>query len=481
MPYVHILASMHPPHCQSVGKMSRPHVLSLFEQDTHRFIAVDGGFRPAWLEPASEICLTEADFDALEHAATRCQKRFGGHLPWTIGRDRSIRTSEMVGLVDAGSVHAEILPKIDRVSDSVPTARVRLLELVTFTERLPETSDYEASLQTNRQPFLETMIGVFADSLRGALLQGVYQAYRPEATDRTTIRGRIDFARQVTHNASRPDRIACRFPLHTADHALNRVLLDATVRLRAVSRRLRNRQILDEIEAMFDGIKRGACTAADCDHIMLSRLTERFAPPLRLARLFLSALSPDLTSGQAPGVTLLFDMNRLFEAYVARVAQVFLSAELVTFVQRSIGHLLRWPTDEQLSEAKYLHSLEPDLVFCALSPRPPLTVIADTKYKCVSRLADLDIDDTRQLFAYLMTWQARPGDAPATDALLLYPASENGMAQLGAGEYLTTMTANRLRLWVASLDLRSNTPSLESRRAVADQLRKVLVRIGLLP
>lgn len=84
-------------------------------------------------------------------------------------------------------------------------------------------------------------------------------------------------------------------------------------------------------------------------------------------------------------------------------------------------------------------------------------------------------------FSYLMAWWRRSNAASATDAVLLYPAIDNGITHPSASEYLPMAVADHLRLWVASLEIRSGLSAYESRHAVAEQLHKILMHIGLSP
>jgi 5-methylcytosine-specific restriction enzyme subunit McrC len=52
-----------------------------------------------------------------------------------------------------------------------------------------------------------------------------------------------------------------------------------------------------------------------------TRLAARYESALRLARLILFHLAPNMKSGDTPLLALLFDMNDLWERYVAKLAR----------------------------------------------------------------------------------------------------------------------------------------------------------------
>jgi 5-methylcytosine-specific restriction enzyme subunit McrC len=58
------------------------------------------------------------------------------------------------------------------------------------------------------------------------------------------------------------------------------------------------------------------CSAADIDRLPFNRLTEAWRPLFQRAAWFLRGLFPDVRTGGVDGLCLVFDMQRLFEAFV---------------------------------------------------------------------------------------------------------------------------------------------------------------------
>src|SRR5205823_9114854 len=71
------------------------------------------------------------------------------------------------------------------------------------------------------------------------------------------------------------------------------------------------RQLMDEVSLL------SFVSAADASSTLLTRLNQRYAPLLNLARLFLDGGAIQLAADDLSMFAFVFDMNQLFEAFVA--------------------------------------------------------------------------------------------------------------------------------------------------------------------
>lgn len=164
--------------------------------------------------------------------------------------------------------------------------------------------------------------------------------------------------------------------------------------------------------AAFPEVGSQPVTVADFDRMRLDRRTLRYEEALELARLLLFAERPDLRWGGAPVLSLLFDMNALFEAYVLRQLRRVPGVHV-----RSQARKVFW------RGAGGVKVVKPDLLVTVDGSDEVLVI--DTKWKVPAGDRPSD-DDLRQLFAYLRTFGSRRG-------LLLYPrATKDQRATDGA-------------------------------------------------
>ena len=343
--------------------------------------------------------LTEAETGRLHALAERAAKRLklgsGAVLTRTV---KGLQAGQVVGVLAIPGRTVEILPKIDGEDHAVRKALVHMLGVA----RDLRVADGEiAALGTQRLDLLELLIRLFADRLRAALRSGLPRRYLAREEDLPLLRGRLDVIRQTTHLAVRPDRLACRFDELSEDTPLNRVLKAAVKRLADHARTAANIRSLAELAARFESV--GDSRAPLDERVRLDRTNAAFHRLHRLARLFLRGDWQSTASGSAPGFSLLFPMNDLFENFVGRSLKRALAPRRVSLQDSS---------HYALEEKRF--ALRPDAVI------DDGAVVLDTKWKRLKPdKENLGVEqaDVYQMLAYGQAYEAKR-------LILLYPWSE---------------------------------------------------------
>ena len=134
--------------------------------------------------------------------------------------------------------------------------------------------------------------------------------------DLPTLRGQLDIARQFTHHAVNPSRLACRFDLLSEDTPLNRIMKAAVVLLSRLSRRSANQQRLRELSFVYADIVDVPVPALRWNEVVMDRTNRSWQDLFAMARLFLQDRYQTTTGGTGQGTAMLFEMNALFEEYV---------------------------------------------------------------------------------------------------------------------------------------------------------------------
>ena len=116
-----------------------------------------------------------------------------------------------------------------------------------------------------------------------------------------------------------PQRLACRYDELSSDIALNQVMRSAVTRLQRVAQAPDNQRILRELGFAYVDVTEVPVAALRWDQITLDRTNQRWSELLSFARLLLTDRHQQTTAGAIDGHALLFEMNALFEQYVARL------------------------------------------------------------------------------------------------------------------------------------------------------------------
>ena len=253
---------------------------------------------------------------------------------------------------------------------------------------------------------LSAMVSFFARTVESTLARGLFHSYQERSGDLNTIRGRIDFKRQLAR-ASLPLPVACRWEEFTADVAENRYLKAAIRRsLRVAGAPIADRRRLMRELVALEEVSDVPVRGNDLDRIAITRLNEHYRPALVLARLLLDNLTLVDRKGGTPAACFMVDMNDLFERFITERLCRALSGRLTVEAQ-TWTHL----------DADRRVGMRPDLVF----RRPGSGAVAyagDIKYKLTEEAFGNNAD-YYQLLAYTTAL-----DLP--EGVLIYCRSEVG-------------------------------------------------------
>ena len=134
----------------------------------------------------------------------------------------------------------------------------------------------------------------------------------------------------------------------------------------------------------------------------LDRTNTAFHDLYRLARLFLKGDWQSATGGGAPGFTLLFAMNVLFEEFIGRSLRRALAPHRVR-LQPHGGHAI------DAEHGDKLFGLRPD----AIVELPGETVVLDTKWKALSPASDRNDNGVAAGDIYIRCSPTAPATAQA--------------------------------------------------------------------
>ena len=198
------------------------------------------------------------------------------------------------------------------------------------------------------------------------------------------------------------------------------------------------------------------------DRIVPDRTNSRWQGLLRLARLILGDRFQNTAAGAADGFALLFDMNVLFERYVARLLVPIAAAAGLT--ARAQGGCRPCLYPEQLGQP--LFETEPDVRLVGDDGR--IALVIDTKWKClidttVARKRGVKEADLYQMMAYAQLYECE-------SLVLLYPHHPGLTSPLPA-HHRVAKADGPIRLTIASVDVASHA-------AARSGLAEIVAEVG---
>jgi 5-methylcytosine-specific restriction enzyme subunit McrC len=245
----------------------------------------------------------------------------GGEGVLEHGRN-GLRARGVVGVIASQGCQLEILPKIEGLGEretSDDALRRRLIHMLAVVHDLRIDAGPLTQLGWQKDTVLELLIRLFCARLAEAVRKGLPRRYLDHADDLPSLRGRLDVTRQFSRNAVAPQKLACRYDDLSSDIALNQVMRAAVKRLQCFAQAPANQRILRELGFAYADVTEVPIPDLQWDLITLDRTNQRWSELLSFSRLLLADRYQQTSAGAIVGHALLFEMNTLFEQYVARL------------------------------------------------------------------------------------------------------------------------------------------------------------------
>ena len=326
---------------------------------------------------------------------------------------------QFCGVVQLDGLTLEILPKIHGKESDPGACKDALLAMLRKAKRLRLFRGTAANIHTRKSSLLDVFIREFCLLLDEQLAMGMPRDYREKEENLGVVKGKLMINQQLRHNLCHRERLYCQYDELTADIPLNRIVKFTLEILLPCAGTGASRQALAELSMKHDEIRSCQITLSDLDKVVLSRATDRYSSILSWCRLFISALSPDVTAGKNALLSILFNMNELFEAWLAAELKPLAHPRGLSVREQSPRKYLAIRTDIE----RPVFQTRPDISLIDKRGRP--TALFDAKWKLLSaEEAKLGVSqsDLYQLISYANLYNL-------TQVSLVYPR-QSGLREI---------------------------------------------------
>ena len=377
----------------------------------------------AWLETQA-IRSTEAG----EGAWLRLTHRHGR---------KAIQVNSFVGVIRCpNGFQIEVLPKLGKTNGE-EEARHLLIEMLRCLGCFRHIQTSSAQLLARRMPLLEVFIGEFLRAVDHTIKRGLRSDYLAEQGNLFALRGKLHMAQHLRLNLCRRDRFYTEYDEYSLNRPENRLLHAALRRALSWTASQANQQLARELCFVFTGIPESDQINADFAQARPDRGMAHYDAALTWARLILQDESPLTGTGPHKAPSLLFPMEAVFEAFVAKHLARQLCSDFSLRLQTRSLRLVRHKEQDWFQ-------LKPDLLVQSFKTN---RLVLDTKWKLVdAKKANskekygLDQSDFYQLQAYGQNYLEGDGDV-----VLIYPKTEIFSQPLAVFDF---PKSPGLRLWV---------------------------------
>lgn len=231
-----------------------------------------------------------------------------------------IKFCQYVGVITVKDLTIYVLPKADKDAKDADGDKTlwqgRLTFMLSQVYKLNVQTTAPSNLKWRPNVLLNIFLKKFLDEVAVLLNRGLIKTYRKTDGNRTALKGKLLFNKQIAYNCVHQERFYVRYTTFDYNHILNRIIRQALLAVcditnssdikgRATST-LFNFPELDEISVTPELFSR----------LTYDRKSEDYRNVIKLAEMILLNYSPDLHHGSNHVWTLMFDMNKLWEEFV---------------------------------------------------------------------------------------------------------------------------------------------------------------------
>ena len=391
---------------------------------------------PIIVKEFAKVEINDSYLDKLQ-AYLKCQK-----LESALKVSRhGIKTKSWVGVIKYKNLHLEILPKLiseDANNDKKISEEERsiilknLIFMLSYTKNLDIKTNDNAKLSTEKNPFIEILIREFATSLFEALKRLTPKRYVREEENLNYLKGKIKFSENIRYNCTNQAKFYCEYDEFSENNLLNQLFLFVSTCLYNISNNSYNKKTLKFIINYYSDISFVRFDKFKVSKIKLTRNQELFKKSFNLAKMFVEQTSVDLSKNKFENITLVWDMNKLFEEFIF---------ELIKRKIPEFEAIAQKP--KRLLKRENVTRRDTRIDILIQNPK----VIIDTKDKKFTDFDDISSADIYQVTTYCLLHNYKR-------AILLYPQYEKNVPDIY--DYQLNCAENNYHIDFCTVNLKNN-------------------------
>jgi 5-methylcytosine-specific restriction enzyme subunit McrC len=296
---------------------------------------------------------------------------------------KDLKAKQYCGILNFDNQDFYILPKIANHNDEQNLNIFIYMLMYAYDVKLfNEDTSLSENLKSNN--ILEVFVQMFASNLLNELKKGIYKEYITMQDNLPVLKGKYLINENLKYNFTK-NKIYCEYDEFSSNNSLNQFFMYA---IKYLQKFVKNKKLLKQCELIFDEVEDKSVDINKLEIVHFNRLNSRFKTSFEIAILILKQSIP-LFSQDKKSFAFLFDMNILFEKFIARmVKELDNNAKIQN--QDNFNDLI----------------LKPDIIL--------KNQIIDTKYKKIKSIEDIKQSDKLQAFAYGVNYGV-------DNVMLLYP------------------------------------------------------------
>lgn len=322
-----------------------------------------------------------------------------------------------VGLIQMrGDYQIQILPKIDFAVGEEDKTKQVFMKMLRSMKDFPSKVFTNANLKMDRMNLYEIFINMYLQETRQLVKRGIKSAYVSVEDNLTVYKGKLLVNQHIKHNLAHKERFYVGYDEYQVNRAENRLVKSTLLKLKNLTSSAENAKEIRQLLTAFELVEPSINYDKDFAKVIIDRNTKDYEMLMKWSKVFLKNKSFTTFSGTESARSLLFPMEKVFEAYVAQNMKKVFSRNGWEVSTQDKGHYL-FNTLNGEKHKKF--ALRPDLV---VTRDDGSVVILDTKWKNLidDKRANYGISqaDMYQMYAYSKKYGT-------SEIWLLYPVNDS--------------------------------------------------------
>ena len=313
-----------------------------------------------------------------------------------------IKPQNYVGVINIDNkVQIEILPKIDISGEN--KLRNLFLKMLSCLKEFKGKSFKNAQINDSKLPIYEVFIQMYLNEVQELLKKGLKSDYLTIEGNLTFFKGKFLINQHLKHNIIRKDRFYMAYDEFHINRPENRLIKTALLKLNKISSNGKNQLLAKRLLAEFEMVNQSTNIDKDFSLVKKDRNAQAYQSLMTWSQVFLKNKSFSTFKGTENVNALLFPMEKIFEAYVAKQLKI---------------KFPEWNVETQKDD-KYLFDnpktfgLNPDIYMS----KGGSAIVLDTKWKKLIRNSNnygISQSDMYQMYAYAYKYDVE-------NIVLIYP------------------------------------------------------------
>jgi len=320
-----------------------------------------------------------------------------------------IQARNYVGLIQMkNGFQIQILPKVS--SSEVEDTKKTFLQMLRSMKDFPSKVFNEAHLKIDKMNLYEIFINMYIQEVRNLMKKGLRSVYLPVQDNLNYYKGKLNVGEHIKRNLIHKERFYVGYDEFDINRPENRLIKSTLLKLQKLSSSTANLKEIRQLLLHFEMVKSSSNYTRDFSLVVIDRNTKDYETLMRWSKVFLLNQSFTTFSGNTTARALLFPMEKVFEAYVAKHLKQALAD-------------LPWEVSTQdrgyyLFDQPKKFALRPDIV---VTGDDQSAIVLDTKWKSLinqpRKNYGISQADMYQMYAYSKKYNTK-------EIWLLYPVNE---------------------------------------------------------